>query len=105
MARTEYVLAVGVAESKRIPGLMCLYQRIRGKVGPILRGDFVRAYWVPGDSRSLVYGPVEFWERYQQVQEYSHDSPVAQEVARGSVVPCYGLGLGKEVGPSVGRVR
>jgi hypothetical protein len=103
--RTEKVLAVGVAESKRTPGYMVLYQRIQGKVGPILRGDFVRVYHVPGDSRSIAFGPVEFWERYRQVQEYSHVRPVVQEIARGSMVPRYRVVLGEAVVESVGLVR
>ena len=105
MKRVVKVLAVGVAESKGIPGFAVLYQRIMGKPGPILRGDWVRVVPVPGSHEWLAYGPEDFRNRYRVIQEYRHDSPVDQEIPWRPVGACDGLLLGEEVGPGVRQVR
>lgn len=101
MNKPEMVMAVGVARNL---GHNVFYQAIQSRIGGPFPG-FYRVWWVPGDYRSLMLGPEEFRAKYERIQEYKHDPPVASAMPRWSLGQSDRLVLGKEVGPGVQQVH
>jgi hypothetical protein len=82
-----------------------MYRSIQGKLGGPFPGHY-RVWWVPGrDDGSVLYGPVEFANKFIKIKEYKHDAPVVAEVPGRTLGPSDRLVLGEEVGPGVSKVR
>jgi hypothetical protein len=97
------VMAAGVARNREL-GINVYYQAIQSWCGGPFPG-FYRVWWVPGDYRNLMFGPEEFRNKYEKIQEYKHDPPVASAMPRWSLGQSDRLVLGQEVGPGVRQVH
>lgn len=102
-SQPEMVMAVGVAKNRNL-GFNVYYQAIQGRCGGPFPG-FYRVYWVPGRYENLMLGPEEFRGKYEKIQEYKHDSPVASAMPRWSLGQSDRLVLGEEVGPGVRQMH